>query len=205
MKVGKMDERILVVDRNYLFENEELTFQGLLTDKEKIKPLMVKFMEFEEARRGDVETDKSWKQPIPSVIITRGDEVFVYKRLHGGGEERLHDQLSITVGGHMNRVNGIRNWGINLLKNVQRELYEEVSIVGKHTLPGLVGLINDDSNDVGLHHIGILFKLEIPDDTEVTVRETDQLEGYWIRKQDLTKSPLFEGLESWSKFALEVL
>jgi predicted NUDIX family phosphoesterase len=156
---------------------EELTFQGLLTDPEKVNQIMAKFTEYEEVRRGDVETDPTWKQPIPSVIITRGDEVFVYKRLSGGGEERLHDQLSITVGGHMNQVNGVRNWGINLAKNVQRELYEEVSIVGRHKMPDRIGLINDDSNDVGLHHIGIIFKLEVPTGTEVTVRETTNLRG----------------------------
>jgi predicted NUDIX family phosphoesterase len=54
-------------------------------------------------------------------------------------------------------------------------------------MPDRIGLINDDSNDVGLHHIGIIFKLEVPTGTEVTVRETDQLEGYWIRTKDLKK------------------
>jgi hypothetical protein len=33
---------------------EELTFQGLLTDPEKVNQIMAKFTEYEEVRRGDV-------------------------------------------------------------------------------------------------------------------------------------------------------
>ena len=211
--MGKMDEMILSVDRRYLFEMEALTFQGLLTDDTAIKKLMVKFNECEEVRRGDVEADLTWKQPIPSVILKRGDEVFVYKRLSGGGEERLYDQLSISVGGHMNQVDGARNWETNLMVNIHRELSEEVKIstngsdgsYAYEIVPELIGLINDDCTDVGLYHIGILYLINLPIDTEVTVLETDQLEGYWLRVKDLTKSPLFESLESWSQFAVEAL
>jgi predicted NUDIX family phosphoesterase len=197
--MDKMDEKILVVDREILFEQESLTFQGVQTNKHILTYLMKKFMHYEEVRRGDAETNEEWKQPIPSVIIKRGDEIFVYKRLKAGGESRLHDQLSITVGGHMNRVNDVRSWGTNLVMNVQRELYEEVSIEGPHKLPTLIGLLNDDSNEVGRVHIGILFMLEIPEGTKVSVRETNKLEGYWLRTKDMNKSGLFEALESWSQ------
>ena len=215
--MGKMDEMILVVDRDCLFEDEAYAFHGILTDKDFVKHVMRNFKQYKEVRRGDAENNEEWKQPIPSVILKRGDEVFVYKRLHGGGEVRLHDQLSISVGGHMNRINDVRNWETNLMINLQRELHEEVDIqinditeskedsYAYEMVPKLIGLINDDSNDVGLHHIGILYLLELPEYAEVTVRETDQLEGYWLRIKDLTKSPLFESLESWSQLAAEVL
>lgn len=201
--MGKMDEKILVVDREILFEQESLTFQGIQTNKRIVEYLMKKFMHYEEVRRGDAETNEAWKQPIPSVIIKRGDEVFVYKRLKAGGEARLHDQLSITVGGHMNRINDVHNWGTNLVMNVQRELYEEVSIVGPHKLPTRIGLLNDDSDEVGRVHIGILFMLDVPEGTEVSVRETDKLDGHWIRIKDLRKAGLFEALESWSQLIVE--
>jgi predicted NUDIX family phosphoesterase len=204
--MGKMDEKILAVDRKHLFNNEGMVFQGLLTNERALDYFMTKFREYKEVRRGDVEDDSKWKQPIPSVILKRGEEVFVYKRLSAGGEARLHDQLSITVGGHMNRVNDVRSWETNLIINLQRELHEEVDIrMDSDTKPQLIGLINDDSNNVGLHHIGILYLIDLPISAEVTVKETDQLEGYWIRAKDLTKSPLFESLESWSKLAVEVL
>lgn len=204
--MADMNEMILAVDRDVLFEGEALTFQGVLTDRKTVKRIMKNFTKYKEVRRGDVEEDESLKQPIPYAILTRGDEVFVYKRLAGGGEKRLQDQLSIGVGGHMNRINDIRSWGDNLMINFYRELSEELTIFNAGELDAkVVGLINDDKGDAGLFHIGILMVLDLPEDVEVTVRETEQLEGYWIRKQDLTKAGLWECLESWSKMVAEVL
>lgn len=203
--MGKMDEMILVVDRDILFEGEALAFQGITTDKAHIKRIMRNFKQYKEVRRGDAEQDTTMKQPIPSVIIKRGDEVFVYKRLSAGGEARLHDQLSLTVGGHMNRINDVRDWTFNLEVNMHRELEEEVEITGLYDSPKLIGLINDDSNDVGEVHIGILYLLEISSHADVVVRETDTLEGCWIRTKDLNKAGLFEAFETWSQLATEVL
>lgn len=208
--MNKMDEKILVIDRYYLFENEALAFQGLLTDSNSVKHIMKKFNAYEEIRRGDAETDETFKQPIPYAIITRGDEVFVYKRLGGGGETRLHEQLSIGVGGHMNRINDVNNWEFNLWVNLHRELTEELQFdwgtwEGAIPEPKILGLINDDENEVGRVHIGILAVVDLPIYTEVTVRETEQLEGYWIRIKDLEKEPLFSSLETWSQIAAGVL
>lgn len=200
-----MDEMILAVNREYLFEDEELTFQGVLTDIRQVNRLSKRLNNYVEVRRGDAEENSDLKQPIPYAIISRGDEVFVYKRLAGGGESRLHDQLSIGVGGHMNRINDIRGWDSNLMLNLYRELSEELEISESFDHPEIIGLINDDTDDVGLFHIGILVVVKLPEGAEVTVRETDSLEGYWIRKQDLKKSGLFESLESWSQIAAGIL
>jgi len=205
-KMSKMDERILVVDRGYLFEDEALTFQGLLTDPVKFKHIMKKFNNYFEVRRGDAEVNFEWKQPIPYTIIRRGKEVFVYKRLSGGGEVRLHDQLSIGVGGHMNKINDIRNWNDNLKINMFREIGEELRIdTPLFSDPTIVGIVNDEENEVGRVHICILAVIDLPEDAEVEVQETEQLEGYWIRTKDLTKAGLFESLESWSQIAAGIL
>lgn len=201
--MGKLDERILVVDRKELFDDEIFAFEGVRTRHGMINHFMRRFRKYREVRRGDAETNEAWKQIIPSVIIKRGDEVFVYKRLNAGGEERLHDQLSLTVGGHMNRINDVKDWGTNLIMNVQRELHEEVHIKGPNRLPEIVGILNDDSDEVGRVHIGIIFVLELQEGVEVEVRETDKLEGYWLRTRDLTKAGLFDALESWSKYIVE--
>jgi predicted NUDIX family phosphoesterase len=207
LTMGKMDEMILAVERNYLFDDERLTFQGVITKEDpQYYGIMGRFKKYIEVRRGDAEVDSQWKQVIPYAIIRRGEEVFLYKRLKAGGEKRLHDQLSIGIGGHMNRINDVRNWDSNLLINFHRELFEELNInLPLSVEPEVVGLINDDNSDAGLYHIGILMVLDIPEDVEVSVKETDQLEGYWVRAKDLTKSGLFESLESWSQFAAEVL
>jgi len=205
--MNKMDEQILVVDRGYLFEDEDLTFQGVLTNREAVDRIMRGFNAYREVRRGDAEEYIGWKQPIPYAILKRGDEVFLYKRLSGGGEARLHDQLSIGVGGHMNAIEGVITWSELLMENMYRELSEEINITlyGTPSKIDIVGLINDDEGDAGLYHIGILFVIDLPRNAEVTVRETDNLEGCWVRTKDLTKEPLFSRLETWSKFAVAVL
>jgi predicted NUDIX family phosphoesterase len=206
--MSNLDEQIMVVDRQHLFEEEELTFQGLLTAPKMIRYIMKKFEKYFEVRRGDAEVNEKWIQPIPYAIIKRGEEVFLYKRLKGSTEERLHEQLSIGVGGHMNRFGGIRNWDDNLIINMHRELHEELNfdVPNDYEPEGTVlGLINDDSSEVSRVHIGILAILEIPSDVNVSVKETDKLEGYWVRIRDLKKSPLFEGLEGWSQIAAGIL
>jgi predicted NUDIX family phosphoesterase len=206
--MGKMDEMILAVERDWLFNNETLVFQGLLENVAHVKHLMKKFKAYKEVRRGDAEDDATLKQPIPYAIIRRGDEVYLYKRLNGGGEAKLFDRLSIGIGGHMNRVNDIRNWNDNLMMNFFRELHEELEISYAEELePKIIGLINDDLDvtGVGLHHIAILMVLDVPDHVEVHVRETDELEGAWVNIKHLHESPIFEGLESWSQYAVGAL
>lgn len=203
--MGKMDEQILVVDREYLFMNEELIFQGLLTDDEQIETIMENFKAFKEVRRGDAETNEDWKQPIPYCMLRRGNEVFLYKRLNTGGEERLHDALSIGVGGHMNYEGS--TWDFNFIENMHRELEEELDISSQTFQPEVIGLINDDHDPTGVGkvHIGILVLIDLDADASVCVRETDKLEGSWIRIRDLRKTPLFDSLESWSQIAASTI
>lgn len=202
----KNDERILVALRGFLFDDEQLTFQGLLTGKRRINTYMLRLRDFFEARRGDAEENPEWKQPIPYTIIQRGDEVFLYERLKAGGEQRLHNQLSIGIGGHMNNLYPEDDFRSNLLANLDKELHEELDIEASVlSVPKVIGLINDDMDEVGRVHFGILCIVQVPEGTEVTVRETDKLDGYWVRIQDLQKTPLFERLERWSKLAVEIL
>ena len=44
--------------------------------------------------RPEMEEDPSYRQIIPYVVLTRGEEVFVLRRLKKGGEKRLHGLLS---------------------------------------------------------------------------------------------------------------
>lgn len=204
--MGKMDEMILAVDRHWLFDNGALAFQGVVKKPRIIQEFMRRFKKYKEVRRGDAETDMTLKQMIPYAIVRRGDEVFLYRRLEAGGEARLHDSLSIGVGGHMNRINDIQNWNDNLMINAHRELTEELNINGNFELePKVIGILNDETNEVGVYHICILMVIDLPPHAEVSVRETDKLEGYWIRTRDLMKSPLYDGLENWSKICAELL
>lgn len=212
----KWDEEIIVVKKTDLFEYN-IYFQGIETNKNKIhlfnKAINKNFII---ARRGNLkdstppinnmEKNTKYKQIIPYTIIKKDDKIFVYERLNSGGESRLHNKLSIGVGGHMNCEDKDLQWGEILLKNLDRELNEELSITCKK-MPNLdiIGMINDDEDEVGLVHFGILISLTYDKEDKIVVRETDQLDGYFLSIEDLKKPEIYDRMESWSKIAIDNL
>ena len=110
---------------------------------------------------------------------------FVYERLSGGGEERLHGQSSIGVGGHMNDVVGADSINEVLRVNAQRELEEEVGLASEDSQNmEYIGFINDDTNEVGKVHMGVVFKITVHT-SDVEAKETDTLRIKWVEKEVL--------------------
>lgn len=202
--MGKMDEQILVVPRKALFDFGSLEFQGLESRKDRIISIGRNISNnFGVMRRGDAEENETFKQPIPYAVIRRGHEVFVYERLEGGGEERLHGKLSIGAGGHMNLEGN--DFTTSLETNLKRELEEELDIKSRTADRKTLGYINDDEDEVGRVHIGILVVIDLDKDATVSVRETDQLKGDFISINELASIEKYERLEEWSKIALRAL
>ncbi|ASF55236.1 putative protein ymaB [Bacillus velezensis M27] len=205
--MNKMDEIILAAPRSDVFQNEMLTFQGVNSEDERIIKIMAQIeAHFFEIRRGDAEEDPRFKQPIPYVVIRRDDEVFVYERLAGGGESRLHNKLSLGFGGHMNPMEGAASFLEVLKQNTDRELAEELYIreEDKQNIVTL-GLINDDENDVGKVHIGILSALQLAPAAQVEVKEKDQIAGRWMKLSELKEENVYHRLEAWSRFVADIL
>lgn len=205
--MNKMDEIILAAPRSDVFQNEMLTFQGVNSEDERIIKIMAQIeAHFFEIRRGDAEEDPRFKQPIPYVVIRRDDEVFVYERLAGGGESRLHNKLSLGFGGHMNPMEGAASFSEVLKQNTDRELAEELYIreEDKQNIVTL-GLINDDENDVGKVHIGILSALQLASAAQVEVKEKDQIAGRWMKLSELKEENVYQRLEAWSQFVADIL
>ncbi|MEC1565721.1 hypothetical protein [Bacillus velezensis] len=205
--MNKMNEIILAAPRSDVFQNEMLTFQGVNSEDERIVNIMAQIeAHFFEIRRGDAEEDPRFKQPIPYVVIRRDDEVFVYERLAGGGESRLHNKLSLGFGGHMNPMEGAASFSEVLKQNTDRELAEELYIreEDKQNIVTL-GLINDDENDVGKVHIGILSALQLASAAQVEVKEKDQIAGRWMKLSELKEENVYQRLEAWSQFVADIL
>ncbi|WP_226035763.1 hypothetical protein [Aquibacillus saliphilus] len=203
--MSKMDEQILVTPREKIFENESLAFQGVNSDKDNLNKVLENIeTNFSVMRRGDAEDNFNYKQPIPYAVVRRVNEVFVYKRLTGGGEKRLHNQLSIGVGGHMNKIN-TGNFEIQLFENLRRELDEELDIQSSTKKLEIIGLINDDGNEVGKVHIGLLATVDLDRKATVKVKETEQLEGEWINVKSLVDTEVYDNLETWSQFVADIL
>ena len=202
--MSKYDEQIIVVPRDILFEQESNAFNGFLTKNDpQGEAIFNTFSNYEVKRRGDMEEDPSYKQLISYCLLeNENDEILVYQRLSGGGEERLHGQSSVGVGGHMNNVVGADSINEVLRVNAQRELNEEVGLSEDRSQNiEYIGFINDDTNAVGKVHIGVVFKIKVKS-SDVEVRETDTLKINWVSQDEINDLNHFE---SWSALILKDL
>lgn len=202
--MSKFDEQIIVVSRELLFDNEKNTFNGFLSKNDvQGEEIFNTFKNYEVKRRGDMEEDPSYKQLISYCLLeNENDEILVYQRLSGGGEERLHGQSSVGVGGHMNNVVGADSINEVLRVNAQRELNEEVGLSEDRSQNmEYIGFINDDTNAVGKVHIGVVFKIKVKS-SDVEVRETDTLKINWVSQDEINDLNHFE---SWSALILKDL
>ena len=202
--MSKFDEMITVVPRKILFNDEENKFNGFL-DKNTVKgqEIFDTLSKFEVKRRGDMEEDPTFKQLISYCILeNENDELLVYERLSGGGEARLHGQSSIGVGGHMNDVKGAESINEVLRVNAQRELEEEVGLSeSKSQNLAYIGFINDDTNEVGEVHLGVVFKIHV-NSNDVESMETDTLRIKWV---DQSKIEDYDEFETWSALILQAI
>jgi predicted NUDIX family phosphoesterase len=121
--------------------------------------------------RSVAEHDYNTKQLVVYVLINHGETFLSYQRTPKTTETRLKALYSIGIGGHVNVDDQIQPtlfgakeaaWKDFVLKAVRREVSEEVQIEGANAEePRLICFVNDDSNDVGKVHFGVVFVLKL--------------------------------------------
>lgn len=194
----KAAERVLVIP-TALF-HEAGVFQGFCPDVAAYLPGLLDPARLSYRPRAEVETDPTFKQIIPYVVLRWGEEVFHYTRGRKATETRLQALRSIGVGGHISATDsGLFDdaYRTGMLREVEEEVHLETTYREQ-----CIGLINDDSTPVGQVHLGIVHVFEL---AEPKVRR---------REQALTRAgfaPLAElraqagEFETWSRFILEAL
>ena len=195
-------EEILVVPRALL--DELGAFQGLTTEVDRYVPTLLDpannfFMSREEA-----EKDPSHKQLIPYSLFHHEGRYLHYVRGASGGESRLHARGSIGIGGHINPVDEREDHlgRATYLAGVAREIEEELVLEGEHP-QRIVALLNDDSNEVGRVHLGIVHLFEL---SSATVRAREEaLADLQFRTVEELQGTLHPSLESWSQFCADAL
>jgi predicted NUDIX family phosphoesterase len=145
--------------------------------------------------RPAAETDRSLKQIIPYLVLRDGDRIFLMKRTRAGGDARLHDHYTIGVGGHLNPGDG------DILGGLAREWEEEIDADFTPDFQ-FMGLLNDDTVDVGVHHLGIVYLADATG-RQVGVRETNKLSGAFEKMAVLRD--VYDKMETWSQLALDAL
>jgi predicted NUDIX family phosphoesterase len=193
------EENILVVRRSLL---EELgMFQGLCFEVDRYLPALLARENNFFTPRGPAETNPALKQIIPYVLLVHGDRVFHYVRGKKAGEQRLVAKGSIGIGGHMNDGDE----GLFALDRdaynaaVQREVAEEVFLETKYT-NHIVALLNDDSNEVGRVHLGVVHIFRLDSDA-ARKRESVITESGFLPIADLRARR--DMLETWSQLCID--
>ena len=143
--------------------------------------------------RAPAETDGSLKQIIPYAIIRFSHQVFLVKRTKRQAEARLHDLYSIGLGGHISE--SVDETSDVIRTALARELEEEMDITGP-SRTNYVGIINDDTTDVGKVHLGILHEVLLEGDY-CRIREKENMSGNWCPIPSL--ADYYEKMESWSQ------
>src|SRR6516162_4388964 len=153
-------ERVLVVPTAVF--HEAGLFQGFTPRADHYLPRLLERKHLSYRPRDEVETDPSFKQIIPYVVLRWRDQLYHYLRGKKGTETRLRALRSIGVGGHISVTDAEfpgDPYRSGLLRELQEEIYLETNYRER-----CVGLINDDATPVGQVHLGIVhvFELEEP-------------------------------------------
>jgi predicted NUDIX family phosphoesterase len=198
------DEQVLVVQRK-VFESAG-AFNGLAMDTKKyidklFVPGVPRFMP-----RPQAEKDPSFKQLIPYVIMTCGGKYLSYVRGKRAGETRLVAKRSLGIGGHINPIDADNSSLFaylfeNYLVAVQREVAEEISVEAAYT-DKIVALLNDDSNEVGQVHLGIVHLWTL-DEPKVNRKEQMITQMGFMSIPELQE--VRDTMETWSQICFDGL
>lgn len=193
---AKIDELILVVKREELFSKENV-WQGIAqVDFDNYLKILQTKREF--LPRSVMEQDATYKQIIPYLIFTHNNKLFLMQRRAKATEARLKNKFSLGIGGHIRQedmtTDSIIDWS-------KREFYEEVHYEGNLNVKPL-GIINDDSNEVGKVHIGFVFLLE-GDTDKISVKS--ELKNGQLLTYEECRNNYFDDMESWSQIAFNFL
>jgi predicted NUDIX family phosphoesterase len=151
--------------------------------------------------RGEVEEDPDFQQIIPYIVFRHEDRYLLTRRLKQSSEKRLRHLYSLGVGGHINREDVAEETADPVEEGLRREFDEEVIYAGEWS-HRLIGLINDDSNDVSRVHLGLVFEVS-GNSPEIAIRETGKLEGELLRLDEM--KIYYLDMESWSQLIYDHL
>jgi predicted NUDIX family phosphoesterase len=151
------EEKVLVIERKVV--EQVGMFNGLMFDVDRyLREIFCagvpRFM-----NRSLAEKNPDYKQLIPYVIMSFDGKYLSYVRGKRAGETRLVGHRSIGIGGHINPSDDMplfnADFNETYLAAVHREVAEEVSVETRYSNQ-IVALLNDESNEVGSVHLGIV-------------------------------------------------
>ncbi len=190
-----LSEEILVVKRSILFA-QRAPWSGINSQIfDECMTTIQKHCSF--MPRSHAETNPIYKQIIPYIIFTVDQKIFVMQRKTTASEQRLAHKYSIGIGGHMRQEdlasNDIFAWAL-------REFEEEVSYLGTQEM-SKIGILNDDTNDVGKVHLGMILLLK-GNSNQISIKD-EHKSGVLLTLAEC--KALYTQMESWSQACLDFI
>ncbi len=187
------DEQILVVKRNFLFADipawhgikkvDFSTYLRIIEDKKEFQP------------RSLMENDPTYKQIIPYLVFAHNNRYFLMQRHKKASEKRLQSKFSLGIGGHIRKED--MTHGRSIFDWAKREFHEEIDYQGDLTITPL-GILNDDSNEVGKVHIGFVLLLQGTSD-KIDIK-SELASGQLVTIQQCVQQA--HSMETWSQIIL---
>lgn len=147
--------------------------------------------------RPAMEQDVRFKQVIPYLIFRHQERYFLMQRASKASEQRLRSKFSLGIGGHV-REDDLN--GSSIFDWARREFAEEVNYQGNLDVQ-VLGILNDDSNEVGRVHVGLVLLLT-GDSSQIKIKSEWQSGGLATLAECMVLAGQFE---SWSYLVLEYL
>ncbi len=199
----KYAESILVVPRVALAAAQLLSEKpGVLSTTpllaQSVQQVIADYRQF--LPRGEMERNPEYKQIIPYMVFIHDRRLFVMQRSAAAGEQRLAGAYTIGIGGHVRESDYLHNEG-DLAEWGRREFAEEIAYDGGFSAITLVGLVNDDTNEVGRVHLGVAFVLHA-DSNAITVRS--ELQSGVLMDRDQCAA-VYDQMETWSKMVFDAI
>jgi len=208
----KTREKVLV------FKTAELdaitTWQGLKTSWKKAGKAIFGRLTPHYIHRFDVEQDNSYTQILTYVLVFRGDSILSYRRgTYNRVDKFLQGALCVGFGGHVVETDldlfnletlGVFECAVRELKEELRLPPEDVRRLRKREGLDIIGIINDDSSEVGRRHLAFVMRYEVSsnpswENPERGEKAITQLR--WISASDPKRVWLWN-FEYWSQLCL---
>lgn len=153
------------------------------------------------------ETDPSTLQLIPYIILENpAGNTFAYTRGNATGEQRLLAKMSIGLGGHMDSATsqGSPEMFFELIRDeAAREIKEEVGITIDPSKLKFIGLLYEETQEVGRVHLGLACYYKLAMDEVVTQEEGHIENSSWLSFDELIRPEIYERLEIWSRTLID--
>ncbi len=199
----------VILDQNIPLENilvvptSELFFEGAWQGLRAVDELDLQaYLEIIQDKclflsRPEMEQNLNYKQIIPYLVFKYQDKYFLMQRGGQASESRLRSKFSLGIGGHI-REDDMQ--GASIFDWARREFAEEVDYQGKLEVR-MLGILNDDSNDVGKVHLGLVMLL-IGDSDKISVK-SELKSGELLTIDECEQFEV--QMENWSKLVFAVL